>query len=312
MKQRNLGASGPKVSLVGLGCNNFGGRIDTEASRAVIRKALDLGITLFDTADVYGNRGGSETCLGQFLGSRRKDVVLASKFGSPMDEAGTMKGGSRRYMMAAVEASLRRLKTDWIDLYQLHRFDPSTPMEETMRAFEDLVQQGKIRHIGVSQTKAWQLVGMQWTATQQSLNPVATCMAEYSLLVRDAERELIPAMQAYGVGFLPFYPLASGFLTGKYKRDAPMPEDARLTKGKRYSDRFMTEKNWSVLEGLEAFGKERGLTLLEVAIGWLAAQPVVSSIIAGATKPEQLELNVKAIDSTLTPQDLAEIDRISA
>ena len=311
MEQRTLGATGPKVSLLGLGCNNFMLRIDAEASKAVIHKALDLGITFFDTADVYGNKGGSETCLGQFLGSRRKDIVLATKFGNPMDEAGTMRGASRRYIMQAVEASLKRLKTDWIDLYQLHRFYSETPMEETMRALDDLKKQGKIRHAGVSQTKGWQVVGMQWTARHEGLTPLSTAMIEYSLLRREPEHELIPALKEYGLGLLPFYPLASGFLTGKYKRGEPMPEGGRLTKGKRYVDMFMTERNWSVVEGLEAFCKARERTLLELAFGWLAAQPVVSSIIAGATKPEQLEANLKAIDWKLTPQELAEIDRIT-
>lgn len=311
MKQRALGASGLKVSLVGLGCNNFGGRIDTEASREVIHKALDLGITLFDTADVYGNRGGSEMCLGQFLGDRRKDIILASKFGSPMDDAGTMRGGTRRYVMSAVEASLKRLKTDWIDLYQMHRPDPETPIEETLRALDDLVRQGKIRYVGFSQVAAWQLVDRQWTARHHGLSPVTACEAEYNLLARDAERELVPAMRACGAGLLPFYPLASGFLTGKYLRGAPMPEGARLTKGQRYSDKYLTEGNWTLLERLEAFCKERGRSLLELAFGWLAAQPVVASVIAGATKAEQLELNVKAVDWALAPQELAEIERLT-
>jgi len=311
MKKRTLGASGLKVSLLGLGCNNFGGRIDTEASREVIYKALDLGITLFDTADVYGNRGGSETCLGQFLGDRRKDIILASKFGSPMDDAGTMRGGSRRYIMAAVDASLKRLKTDWIDLYQLHRPDPLTPAEETLRALDDLVRQGKIRYIGCSSHAAWQVVGMQWTARHHGFSPLVSCEAEYSVLVRDPERDLVPAMRAYGIGLLPYYPLASGFLTGKYKRGAPLPKGARLTKGKRYSDKYLTDANWTLLERLEEFCKERGRSLLELAFGWLAAQPVVASVIAGATKVEQLELNAKAVDWELAPQELAEIDRIT-
>lgn len=311
MEQRTLGISGPKVSRIGLGCNNFGGRIDTEASREVIHKALDLGITFFDTADVYGKRGGSETALGLYLSDRRKDVFVASKFGNPMDDSGAMKGGSRRYVMAAVEASLKRLKTDWIDLYQMHRPDPQTPVEETLRALDDLVKQGKIRYIGCSQLAGWQLVERQWIARHHGLTPHAACEAEYSLLVRDAERELIPAMRAYGAGLLPFYPLAGGFLTGKYRRGAPMPEGARLTKGKRYSDRFMTEANWGVLEKLEAFCAARGRSLLALALGWLIAQPVVASVIAGATKAEQVELNVRAADWALAPEDLAEIDRLT-
>jgi aryl-alcohol dehydrogenase-like predicted oxidoreductase len=285
--------------------------MEIEPSRAVIHKALDLGITFFDTADVYGKRGGSETALGMYLGERRKEVFLATKFGNPMDDAGTMKGGSRRYVMAAVEASLKRLKTDWIDLYQMHRPDPATPVEETLRALDDLVKQGKIRYIGCSQLAGWQLVERQWMARHFGLTPHTACEAEYSLLARDAERDLIPAMQSYGAGLLPFYPLASGFLTGKYKRGAPLPEGARLTRGQRYADRFATEDNWDVVEALERFCRERGRTLLELAFGWLAAQPVIASIIAGATKPEQVELNAKAIDWELTPQELAEIDRIT-
>ena len=312
MKQRQLGTSGLKVSAVGLGCNNFGLRIETEASRAVIHKALDLGITFFDTADVYGHRGGSETCLGLTLGARRKDIVVASKFGNAMDDAGTMKGASRRYILAAVEASLKRLKTDWIDIYQLHRYDPTTPLEETMHALDDLIQQGKIRYIGVSAIPAWRLVDMQWTARHFGFRALTTCEVEYSLLARDPERELVPAMQAHGMGLLPYYPLAGGFLTGKYRRNAPKPEGARLTKGRRYEEMFMTDANWTRVERLEAFCKQRGRTLLELAFSWLAAQPVVACVIAGATQPQQLEANVKAADWELTPEELAEIDRISA
>jgi len=310
METRTLGTSGLDVTLVGLGCNNFGLRIDTEASRAVIRTALDLGITFFDTADVYGNRGGSETCLGQFLGSRRKDIVLASKFGNPMDEAGTLKGFSRNYIMSAVEASLKRLRTDWIDLYQMHRF-PTSPLDETLRALDDLVKQGKVRYIGTSQTKGWQFVDMQWTARVNGLAPITTCMIEYSLLAREPERELIPAMRAHGAGLLPFYPLASGFLTGKYERGHTPPPEGRITKGQRYAEKWLTDANWDRLEHLEAFASTRGHTMLELAFSWLAAQPVVSSIIAGATKPQQLDANVKAAGWKLTPEELAEIDAIT-
>ncbi len=311
MKLRQLGTPPLKVSAVGLGCNNFGLRIDADAARLVIHKALDLGITFFDTADVYGHKGASETCLGQFLGSRRKDIVIASKFGNAMDDSGTMRGASRRYIMTAVEASLKRLKTDWIDIYQLHRYDPATPLEETLHALDDLVKQGKIRYLGISSIAAWRLVDMQWTAKHHGCNPLTTCEVEYSLLARDPERELIPAMQAHDVKLLPYYPLASGFLTGKYQRGAAMPEDARLTKGKRYEDMFMTDANWTRVEKLEAFCKQRNHTLLELAFSWLAAQPVVACVIAGATKPEQLEANVKSADWELTQQDLSEIDRIT-
>jgi aryl-alcohol dehydrogenase-like predicted oxidoreductase len=203
MKERNLGKSGLRVSLVGLGCNNFGGRIDLEATRKVVHKAFDCGITFFDTADTYGERGGSETCLGQILGDRRKDIVLATKFGMPMDDAGRMKGASRRYIMSAVEASLKRLNTDWIDLYQLHQYDPLTPIEETLRALDDLVHQGKVRHIGCSNLPSWRVVEAQWTARVEHLGAFICCQDEYSLLVREIEKDLLPAMEAYGMSLCP-------------------------------------------------------------------------------------------------------------
>ncbi|HEX2116817.1 MAG TPA: aldo/keto reductase [Alphaproteobacteria bacterium] len=311
MKQRNLGKSGLLVSLVGLGCNNFGMRIDLEASRKVVHKALDAGITLFDTADIYGNRGGSEDFVGQILGARRKDIVLATKFAMPMDEAETLKGASRRYIMRAVEDSLRRLRTDWIDLYQQHRPDPLTPMEETLRALDDLVRQGKVRYIGCSNLPAWQVVEAQWTAKHHNLNAFVSCQDEYSLVVRDIEKDLVPAMQAYNLGLLPFFPLASGLLTGKYKRNAPLPEGTRLANTKRLADRYMTEDNWPIVERLNDFAAARGRTLLELAFSWLAARPCVSSVIAGATKPEQIEQNIKAVEWALTPEEIAEIDKLS-
>src|SRR5215472_6454386 len=202
MQIRNLGRSGLRVSVVGLGCNNFGGRIDLEASRKVVHKALDLGITLFDTADTYGNFGGSETCLGEILGAKRKDIVLASKFGMAMNAEGTIKGASRRYIMSEVEASLKRLKTDWLDLYQLHAPDPLTPIQETLGALDDLIHQGKVRYIGCSNMAAWQVVEAQWTSRHLGVARFVCCQDEYSLLVRDLEREMLPAMQAYGLGLL--------------------------------------------------------------------------------------------------------------
>jgi len=311
VEHRNLGRSGLRVSLVGLGCNNFAGRIDLEATRRVIHKALDAGITLFDTADAYGNQGGSEDFMGQVLGERRKDIVLATKFALPMDKAETLKGASRRYIMSAVEASLRRLRTDWIDLYQLHRPDPETPIEETLRALDDLVRQGKVRYIGCSNLPSWQVVEAKWTSKGCNLNSFVSCQDEYSLVVRDIERELVPAMKAYNLGLLPFFPLASGFLTGKYKRGAPPPEGSRLQTTPRFQDRYATERNWGIVEALTAFATARGHTMLELAFSWLASQPVVSSVIAGATKPEQIEANIKAVGWKMTPEELAEIDRIS-
>ena len=308
MKRRNLGKSGLQVSQVGLGCNNFGGRIDLETSRRVVHKALDLGITLLDTADYYGNLGGSETILGQVLGERRKDIVLATKFGFAMDSAGTLKGASRRYIFSAVEASLRRLQTDWIDLYQLHVPDPLTPLEETLRALDDLIRQGKVRYIGCSNLPAWQEVESQWISRELGIHAFASCQDEYSLLVRGIEKELLPAMQAHGLGLLPYFPLASGMLTGKYKRNAPLPEGSRFAAWKALGDRYANEANFDTVERLEKFSQQRGHNLLELAFSWLAAHPAVSSVIAGATRPEQVEQNAKAVDWALTPEDLTEID----
>ncbi len=311
MEMRNLGRSGLRVSAIGLGCNNFGGRIDLEASRAVVHAALDAGITLFDTADVYGERGGSETALGDILGPQRKDIVLATKFAMPMDPAETLQGASRRYIMTAVEASLRRLRTDWIDLYQQHRPDPLTPIDETLRALEDLTRAGKIRYAGCSNLPAWQVVDAAWTARDLGLTGFASCQDELSLLVRKHETELMPAMRVHGLGLLPYFPLASGLLTGKYQRNAPMPADARLTKTERLAERYLTNHNWTIAENLGDFAAARGHTLLELAFSWLLARPPVSSVIAGATKPEQIAANVAANRWMLTTDELVEIDRIT-
>ncbi len=311
MKYRNLGRSGLRVSLIGLGCNNFGGRIGLDATRAVVDKAIDCGITLFDTADIYGERGGSETLLGEVLGSRRKDIVLASKFGMEMDDTGAKVGGSRRWMMRAVEESLARLKTDWLDLYQYHRPDPLTPIDETLRAFEDMIRQGKVRYIGCSNMPSWQVATAQWTAKDIGTTPFVSAQDEYSLVVRDAEKELIPTLQHYGLGLLPYFPLASGLLTGKYKRNAPMPEGARLTNTQRLANRYLTDGNWEKAEKLGDYAAAQGRTMVELAFSWLASQPVVSSVIAGATRPEQIAANVKAADWALTADDVAAIDAIT-
>ncbi len=311
MTLRRLGSSGLQVSTVGLGCNNFGGRTDLEGTRKVVHKAFDLGITLFDTADIYGENGGSEEFLGQVLGDRRKDIVLATKFGMEFGKDSRKQGASRRYIMMAVEDSLRRLRTDWIDLYQLHTPDRLTPIEETLRALDDLVRQGKVRYIGCSNLAAWQVVEAQWTARQHNLESFICCQDEYSLLRRSIDKELQPAMQAYGMGLLPFFPLASGLLTGKYKRGAPAPAGTRFATTQYLADRYITGANWTIVEALEAFCKKRDHTLLELAFSWLLARPCVASVIAGATKPEQLEQNIKAAQWTLTAEDLAEIDRIT-
>jgi aryl-alcohol dehydrogenase-like predicted oxidoreductase len=307
MELRNLGASGLRVSLVGLGCNNFGQRMDLESARKVIHKALDGGITLFDTADTYGGRGGSETAMGQILGDRRKDIVLASKFGMAMDE-GEKKGASRRYIMAAVEASLTRLRTDWLDLYQVHRPDPLTPIEETLRALDDLVRSGKVRYVGCSNFSAIQAVEAQLTARHLGLSPFVSAQDEYNLLKRDLEKDNLGVYRRHGFGILPYFPLASGLLTGKHKRGAAL-SGTRLTMP-MFSG-VMNDRNFDIVEKLEAFVKARGRTMLELAFSWLAARPCVGSVIAGATKPEQIEANVKAAGWKLTPEELAEIDRLT-
>ena len=311
MQTRKLGRSGPDVSLVGLGTNNFGGRIDRAAAQLVLDRALELGVTLIDTADVYGNKGGSEEILGNLLGPRRKTIVLATKFGLPMDEAGKLCGASRRYITQAAEASLRRLKTDWIDVYQLHRPDPATPIEETLRALHDLKQAGKIRFIGCSNLSAAQINEAASVAARDQVISFVCCQDEYSLIERGLEKHQLAAMRQHDLGLLPYFPLASGLLTGKYRRDAPLPSGTRLARSAHHADDLLTARNWRVVEALSAFAAGRGRTLLELAMSWLASRPYVSSIIAGATRPEQVEQNIGAVGWTLTPADLAEIDRLT-
>ncbi|HET6607717.1 MAG TPA: aldo/keto reductase [Rhodopila sp.] len=312
MEIRNLGQSGLRVSSIGLGCNNFGGRIDDAVTKAVIHKALDLGITLFDTADVYGERGGSETLMGRILGENRKRIVLATKFGMPMDDTGEKQGAARRYIMKAIEDSLRRLQTDYIDLYQMHQTDPRTPIEESLRALDDLVRQGKVRYVGCSNFPAWQMVDAAWTAKTSGLNAFVSCQDEYSLVHRDPEAQLLPAARRLGLGLLPYFPLASGLLSGKYRRNVALPEGTRLASTQRLADRYLTDRNWIITEKLGDFVQSRGRTMLELAFSWLLAQAPVASVIAGATRPEQLEQNVKAGAWHLTSDDLAEINRLTA
>ena len=302
LRKRRLGASALDVSIVGL---------DFAATSRVVHKAIELGINLIDTADSYGNRGGSEEELGRILGDKRKQIVLATKFGMPMDDTGGLKGASRSYIMRAVEASLRRLNTDWIDLYQLHQPDPQTAIEETLRALDDLVRAGKVRFIGCSNLSAQQIVEAQEMARRHGLTAFVSCQDEYSLLVRDIERELGPTAKAFGLSILPYFPLASGMLTGKYKRGAALPPGSRLLKNARHAQRFASERNWRVVGELEAFAASRDHTLLELALGWLLRDSVVASVIAGATTPAQVEQNVRAAGWTLSPEDLAEIDRIT-
>jgi len=311
MEFRNLGNSGLKVSLVGLGCNNFGMKISLEETRAVVSRALDEGITLFDTADIYGNRGQSEEMLGKALGDRRKDVLVASKFGMAMGDGPYMKGASRRYIAAAVEASLRRLGTDYIDLYQLHQPDPETPQEETLAALTDLVHAGKVRYIGSSNFAGWQVAEAACISRSESLAHYVSAQNHYNLLERRVERELVPACKQFGVGILPYFPLASGLLTGKYARGEALPQGTRLALMKRFADQLMTEKNLDAVDKLTAFAKARGHSILELAMSWLASNPQVSSVIAGATSPQQVSDNVKSGAWKLSAEEFAEVDKLT-
>lgn len=312
MEKRVLGHSGLEVSVVGLGCNNFGGMIkslDLEAARKVVHAALDAGITLLDTSDSYGANGGSEITLGEILGDRRKDVVLATKFASPLNrEKSTRYNGSRGYIMEAVENSLRRLKTDYIDLYQYHFPDALTPIEETLRALDDLVKQGKVRYLGCSNLPAWQLLDASWTSRHHQLHSFLSTQAEYNLISRSAETELFPAMRRTGMTLLPYFPLASGLLTGKYRKGQEMPADTRMNMA--YFKAGLTEANLDKVEKLIAFSEARGHSILELAFSWLAAQPIVSSVIAGATRPEQAVANANAAAWKLSAEELSEIDTI--
>ena len=310
MEYKNLGRSGLQVSVVGLGCNNFGRRCDQEVTNSVVNKALELGVTLFDTADIYGPHGLSEEFLGNALQGHRRDVVIATKFVGPMGEGPLWSGASRRYVFEAVEASLRRLGTDYIDLYQIHFPDTRTPFEETLRAMDDVVRQGKVRYIGCSNFAGWQVVEAQWITRTQHFSPLISAQNQYNLLDRRIERELVPAANAYGLGVLPYFPLASGFLTGKYKRGEAAPEGTRLAAGSG-GQRTLTDDNFALLEKLESFAQAHGHTMLEAAIGWLASQPHVASVISGATKPEQVEQNVAAAEWQLTVEERAEVDTIT-
>ena len=308
MKTRRLGASGLQVSEVGIGCNNFGMRIDQTAATAVVDAAIEAGITLFDTADVYGGTE-SEVMLGKALGTRRQDVVVATKFGVQLGDDPRKAGGSRRWIMRAVEDSLSRLRTDYIDLYQLHFPDPQTPVEETLRALDDLVRQGKVRYIGASNFTGWQVADADHLARREGLNRFTSAQNEYSLLKRGVEAELLPACEHFGLGLLPYFPLASGLLTGKYRRGEAPPEGSRMaTMG--WAAKSLTDDNFARVEALDAWAGERGHSLLELAFAWLLAHAPVSSVIAGATRPQQVQVNAKAAAWTLTAEDLAAIDAV--
>ena len=310
MKHRKLGKSELEVSVVGLGCNNFGfvASMDVASSRRVIDRAIEVGINFFDTADSYGS---SEEILGEVMGERRKKIVLATKVGAKQNADGEKPGVSRNYILAEVEESLRRLRTDWIDLYQIHYPDPKTPIEESLRAMDDLRKQGKVRYIGCSNFSAAQLHEAQKVSAEKNLAAFVSSQDEYSLLARTIERELLPAIEHYGMAELPYFPLASGLLTGKYKQIEGAPEGSRLAQKKALAERFQTAANMEKVARLDQFAAKRGHTLLELAFSWLLARPAVASVIAGATKPEQIEKNAKAATWELNAEELAEIDRIT-
>ena len=302
MRTRTLGEGGPEVSVVGLGTNNFGARCDLEQSRAVLEVALDEGVTLIDTADIY-SQGASEEYIGESLAGRLDRVVIATKFGKPMDDGPDLPRGSRDYIRWAVEGSLRRLRADAIDVYQMHEPDPQTPIAETLAALDELVQEGTVRHVGSSNFSARQIEEADRVARERGLTRFVSAQNHYSLVEREVEDEILPICERLGIGMLPYFPLASGLLTGKYKRGEPATEG-------RLAGREIPEERWDRLEQLERFAKERGVSLLEVAIGGLAAMPAVASVIAGATKPEQVRANVKAGEWEPTPEDLAALESL--
>jgi aryl-alcohol dehydrogenase-like predicted oxidoreductase len=293
------------VSVVGLGCNNFGRRLDSDATSAVVDAAIDEGITFFDTADVYGDTR-SEEFLGRALGRRRDEVVVATKFGAQIDER--RKGARPEYVRRAVEDSLRRLGTNCIDLYQLHRPDPEVPIEDTLGALDELVRAGKVREIGCSNFSAEQLRAAEEAVTREGGARFVSVQNEYSLLHREPERVVLPECERGGIAFIPYFPLASGLLTGKYRRDQPAPEGSRLQSSR--GDSLLTDRNLAVVEKLIEFSESRGHTILEIAFSWLLERPAVRSVIAGATSPEQVKSNVAATGWRLTDAELAEIDAI--
>jgi aryl-alcohol dehydrogenase-like predicted oxidoreductase len=299
MEYRNVGTSDLRVSAVGLGTNNFGMRIDADQAQAVVDAALGAGVTLFDTADMYGG-GASEEMLGKALGARRGDAVIATKFGAPMPYG---KGGSRAHIIRACEESLKRLGTDYIDLYYLHFPDASTPVDETLSALDELVKAGKVRHIASSNLPAWEMVQAEYVARELGTARFVAAQVEWNLLTRGVEAEVVPASRAYGIGVVPYFPLASGLLSGKYRADQAFPDGSRLA-DMPYFASVATPDNLAKVEKLRAYAEERGHTLLELAVSWLASQPGVPSVLTGATKPEQVEANAAAADWTVDPAEV--------
>ncbi len=310
MEQRRLGNCGLHVSEVGIGCNNFGGRIDADGTRAVVDAALEQGINFFDTADVYGGKQ-SEVLLGRALGDRRHHVIIATKFAMPTGPTLQDKGGSRYYVRRAVEASLERLGTDYIDLYQMHQADPATPIEETLSVLDDLVREGKVRYIGHSNFAGWQIADAHWAARSAGYTPFVTAQNHYSLLERTVRHEVLPACRHFGLGVLPYFPLASGMLTGKYRRDGAPPEGTRLARAEALAKRALTQSNFDQVEALARFAEERGRSLLDLAFCWLLSQQEIVSVIAGATSAEQVASNAAAArEWRLSAEEMGQVARL--
>jgi aryl-alcohol dehydrogenase-like predicted oxidoreductase len=310
MEYRNLGASGLRVSALGLGGNNFGRQVDEAGTAAIVNKALDLGMTFFETADVYGERGRSEEFLGRALKPHRRDVVIASKAGGRMGEGPYWSGASRRYLLDAVDACLRRLDTDYIDLFQVHFPDPSTPIEETLRALDDMVRSGKVRYIGCCNYAGWQVVEAALITRHEHLTPMISAQNRYNILERGIQKELMPGASKYGVGILPYYPLAAGLLTGKYRRGEPPPEGSRLTSGIGFYAGILSDANLEVVERLDAFARSHDHTILDLAIGWLLSQPAVGCVMTGVTRVDQVEANCASSEWRLTLEEMQEVDAI--
>ncbi len=311
LEHRPLGSSGIEVPVVGIGCNNFGGRIDEERSARVILAALDEGVAFFDTADIYGE-GRSEEIIGRTLGARRAEVVIATKFGGSMGSE-ERSGGSRRWIVEAVEGSLRRLRTDRIDLYQHHFFDEATPLEETLSALNDLVEAGTVRAIGCSNYNSAQIDEASAITQQHGWAPYVTAQNHYSLLDRaEVEESVTSACRRHGMGILPYFPLANGLLTGKYRRGEDPPAGTRLGGNTQRARELMSEANFDIIEALEGFARARGIEIIDVAIGGLAAMPQVVSVIAGATSAEQVARNARAGRWTPSSSDVEKLQRITS
>jgi len=311
MEYRKLGNSGLKVSEIGLGGDTFGKWVDEQTSIAIINHALDLGTNFIDTADVYGGRGQSEEFVGKAVKDKRSQVLIATKFGMTMGEGPNEGGGSRHHIMSAVDASLKRLNTDYIDLYQIHWPDLTTPIEETLRALDDLVHAGKVRYIGCSNFAAWQLCEALWISKVNNLRSFVTVQPRYNFIDRHIEQDLVPCCQAYGIGVIPWYPLAAGFLTGKYRRGEAPSAGTRFGSDPRTYTQILSDANFDKLAKLQTFASQRGHSVAELAIAWLLSHPWVSTVIAGATKIEQLSANVAAAEWKLTANEVAKLEKIS-